>query len=93
MADKEKKFDKALRIVSTVAGFWRGGVQHPTAEVTHVPGTFTAAQAQQIKDEAELTDAAGVRIGKLIVRELTDAELRAFSDAEKKAAAASQATA
>ena len=85
MADKPKMYDKALRIVSTVGGFWRGGAQHPAAEVTHLPGKFTVAQAEQIKDEAELTDAAGVKIGKLIVRELTDAELKAHLDAEKKA--------
>lgn len=86
MAEKVKMYDKPLRITSKAAGFNRGGRAHPADEVTHPPGTFTETQAQQILDEAELTDAAGQKVGKLVVRELTDAEFKAHQAAEKAGA-------
>lgn len=74
MAEKEKKFESALRVTSTIHGFRRGGVAHPTAEVTHAPGTFTVEQAEQILGEPAL-----------VSKQLTDAEWKASQDADKKA--------
>lgn len=72
--DKSKKFESALRVTSTIAGFRRGGIAHPAAEVTHAPGTFTVEQAEQILGEPAL-----------VAKELTDNEWKASQDAEKKA--------
>lgn len=83
MASKKDKgnFESALRVVSTIAGFRRGGVSHPSSEVTHPPGTFSEEQAQQILEEPAL-----------VARALTDAEWRAHQDAEKKAGKAGAET-
>lgn len=79
MADKKvPMFKSALRITSVVEGFRRGGTSHPVREVVHAPETFSQVQAQQILDEL------GSAEPKLIVRELTDGEFKAWQAAEKK---------
>lgn len=72
---KVRMFGLPLRITSLIDGFRRGGIAHPSREVVHGPETFTEVQAQQILDEAELEG------GKLVVRELTDAEYEAHLQA------------
>lgn len=68
-----EKFESALRVTSTIAGFRRGGIGHPAAEVTHPPGTFTQEQAEQILGEPAL-----------VTKALTEAEWKAHQGAEKK---------
>lgn len=84
MAEKDKskdKFESALRVTSTINGFRRGGIAHPTAEVTHAPGTFTVEQAEQILSEPSL-----------VSRQLTDAEWKASQDADRKAGKKGEST-
>ena len=46
--------DKYLRVVSTVAGFRRGGIAHNSEPVLHNPADFDPEQIQQMLDEPKL---------------------------------------